>query len=133
EIYSLAAAKAAIQIYRNEPVAEYIWRLGEKLRSGIDSLCRHFGISAECKGPPFRMALMFKEKNPDIFRLKKTLYIQELLKEGVVTANSVMLPSYAHDEATLEKTLSAIGAALEVVAKAEKTNSYDQFIEIPLL
>src|SRR5204862_286416 len=53
EIYSLAAAKAAIGIYRREPVAEWIWRTGNQLKKGIDALCRELTIPGVCQGPPF--------------------------------------------------------------------------------
>ena len=133
EIYSIAAAKAAIGIYREEPVAEYVWNYGEKLREGIHAICTQLGIQAECKGPPFRMALTFQEQDIERLYMKRSLYYQELLKEGVMTYNGIMLPSYAHDEPALERTLSAIGNALDVVAIADRKNELDRYLEIPLL
>lgn len=133
EIYSLAAARAAIQIYREEPVAQHIWDYGLRLQKSINSICNQIGLDAECKGPPFRFALVFNEKKPERFRLKRTLYMQELLKEGVVTLTGVMLPSYAHDDAVLDRTVSSVGKALDIVASAERKNNFDQFLEIPLL
>ena len=133
EIYSFAAAKAAIQIYRSEPVAEHIWKYGEDLRRGINSICNQLGINAECKGPPFRMALKFNDQNPENLQLKRTLYVQELLKEGITTTSGVMMPSYAHDGVALEKTLGGVEKALDVIAKAEHKNDLHRYVEIPLL
>ena len=133
EVYSFAAARAALRIYREEPVAEHVWAHGEELRAGIDALCRQLGVAAECKGPPFRMGLHFRPREPQQARLQRTLYMQELLKEGVITVTGIMLPSYAHDAEALRQTLSAIGSALEVVATAARTGDYDRHIEIPLL
>ena len=48
EIYR-AAAKAAIQIYRNEPVTEYVWDYGSRLQQGINRLCEQLGIAAACR------------------------------------------------------------------------------------
>jgi glutamate-1-semialdehyde 2,1-aminomutase len=132
EVYSFAAAKAAIGIYRSEPVFEHVWRHGEALRAGLDRICRHVGIAAECKGPPFRMGVHFTG-DPQSRRFKRTIFTQELLKAGVITVTGVVLPSYAHDDAILARTLEAAGAALEKVAWAERTGDYDRLLEIPLL
>ena len=118
EVYSFAAAKAAIEIYRSEPVAEHIWRHGEALREGIHDLARDLRLAAECKGPPFRMGVHFPGADGAVARFKRTLFMQELLKGGVITVTGVMLPSYAHDEVIMRQTLEAIGSALEVVAGA---------------
>jgi hypothetical protein len=98
---------------------------------GIDSLCQNFGIAASCKGPPFRTALIFDEPDPSHFRLKRTFYMQELLREGVLTYNGIMLPSYAHDDAVLEETLLLVGNALERMAEAEASGDLARQIEIP--
>jgi len=133
EIYSFAAAKAAMQIYRDEPVAEYVWDYGTRLQQGINRLCQQLRIAAACVGPPFRMALAFKEPDAERLRLKRTLYQQELLKAGVITYNGVMLPSYAHSDHVLEATLEALSLALEKVAIAERDNAFHRYVEIPLL
>jgi glutamate-1-semialdehyde aminotransferase/predicted aldo/keto reductase-like oxidoreductase len=133
EVYSLAAARAAIEIYRTEPVAQYVWDYGERLRAGIHAICADLDLAAECKGPPFRMGLLFREADPAIFQLKRTLYVQELLKAGIITAYELMLPSYAHDERTLAETLRRMRDVLTVVRHAERHGTYHRDIEIPLL
>jgi glutamate-1-semialdehyde 2,1-aminomutase len=133
EIYSLAAARAAIGIYRREPVADYIWRTGNRLKTGIDVLCRERGIRGNCKGPPFRFSLVFDEPDPIKRRLARTLYIQELLAAGLVTVSGVMLPSLAHSEDVVGQTLQRLGLVLTVLADAWRLNDFDRRIEIPLL
>ncbi len=133
EIYSFAAARAAIPIYRQEPVAERVWEHGRRLKEGINRACREAGLAAECKGPPFRVLPVFAE--PDAYRLalKKALYQQELLAAGLSTYNGIMLPSYAHDEEVLERALTIIGGALRTVAEAEEKNDFDARLDIPPL
>ena len=133
EIYSFAAARAAIQIYRTEPVARHIWEYGTRLKDRINTLCEQIGIAASCKGPPFRTALIFDEADDERLRIKRTLYIQELLKGGVTTYNGIMLPSYAHDDAILNQTTAVIGKALDITAGADRRNDFDRYIEIPLI
>jgi glutamate-1-semialdehyde aminotransferase len=131
EIFSLAAARAALQIYRREPVAEHVWRHGLALQQGADALCAELGVRARMVGPPFRMALMFDESDPHRRRLKRALYHQELLKAGVITYDGVMLPSYAHDDGVLAATLAAMRHALGTVARADATDDLDRRLEIP--
>ena len=133
EVYSLAAARAAIGIYRSEPVAAHIWRYGEALRAGIHDVCRQTGIAAECTGPPFRMGFVFRERDPDRCRLKRTLLVQELLKARVVTVLGMMLPSAAHGDAELAATVAAFARALDVVAHAERQGALERYVEIPPL
>ncbi|MBW1780431.1 MAG: aminotransferase class III-fold pyridoxal phosphate-dependent enzyme [Deltaproteobacteria bacterium] len=133
ELYSFAAAKVALQIYRDEPVAEHVWDYGTRLKRGVDDLCDEVGIGARCAGPPFRMALSFDEPDPERLNLKRTLYLQELLKSGIVTYNGIMLPSYAHHDKVLDMTLDVVGKALETVATAEKEDDFHRYLEIPLL
>jgi glutamate-1-semialdehyde aminotransferase len=131
ELYSLAAARAAIETYREEPVAEHVWEHGEKLRAGVEALCGQIGVAAACKGPPFRMQLTFDEPDGERLCLKRTLLVQETLKAGMLSSNGVLSPSYAHDGAALEEALAILGRALEVVAEAERHDDFERHIEIP--
>jgi glutamate-1-semialdehyde aminotransferase/predicted aldo/keto reductase-like oxidoreductase len=133
EVLSLAAARAALRIYRSEPVVEHLWRYGEALREGIHHACRQTGVRGDCTGPPFRMAFVFREPDPVRRQLKRTLLMQELLKERVITVNGMMLPSYAHDDQALRQTLAAFGTALEVVAHADRRDELHRRVELALL
>jgi glutamate-1-semialdehyde 2,1-aminomutase len=133
EVYSLAAARAALGIYRSEPVAEHIWTYGEKLRLGIHEVCRQVGLAGECTGPPFRMAFVFKEPDPMRRQLKRTLLMQELLKERIITVTGMMLPSYAHDDDALKRTINGFETALGVVARADRLNELQRHVELALL
>jgi glutamate-1-semialdehyde aminotransferase len=133
EIYSLAAAKAALEIYRAEPVAEHVWAHGQKLREGINRLADEVGVNARCVGPAFRSTIVFSDDDVSLVRLKRTLYFQELLKRGIMTYNGFMLPCYAHDDRALDEALQSAGQAFECVAQAVRSGTLERAIEIPLL
>src|SRR5262245_44793081 len=133
EIYSLAAARAALHIYRSEPGADYVWRFGSRLRQGVDALCAELSVSAALVGPPFRMGLVFDEEDPQRFNLKRRLYQQELLKAGIITYDGMMLPSFAHDDAVLTITLAAVRTALGTLAQADREGDLDRYLELPPL
>jgi glutamate-1-semialdehyde 2,1-aminomutase len=133
EVYSFAAAKATLDVYRREPVSNHVWDFGRRLAHGIDQHCRALGVRAGCTGPPFRFTLTFSEARADRRRAMRSLYHQELLKQGLVTHGGVMLPSYAHDSAVLDRTLAAVEHSLQVVATADREDAFDRYLELPLL
>ena len=45
----------------------------------------------------------------------------------------MLLPSYAHTNEMLARTLTAFGHALEVVRHADATDDFDRYIELTLL
>jgi glutamate-1-semialdehyde aminotransferase len=131
EVYSLAAARAALQIYRREPVAEHVWRHGEQLRAAVEGVCAELGVAARMIGPPFRLGLCFTETDARRLVLKRALYHQELLKAGLVTYDGLMLPSYAHDVEACVAAVAANRRALGVVARADREDDLDRYLEIP--
>jgi hypothetical protein len=79
------------------------------------------------------MAFVFRESNPERRQLKRTLLMQELLKQRIVTVTGMMLPSYAHNDETLHRTVDAFGQALDVVAYADRRDELHRHVELPLL
>ena len=130
EVYSLAAAKAAIQIYRTEPVAQQIWKHGEALRQGIHGVCRELGVDGVCTGPPFRLAFIFKESDAQRRRLKRTLLMQELVKQSVLTVAGTFLSTTAHDEHTLSATINAFRVALTLITHADRTDTLHRHLDM---
>lgn len=130
EVYSLAAAKAAIQIYRTEPVAQHIWQHGEALRQGIHGVCAELGVAGVCTGTPFRLSFIFTEPDLQRRRLKRTLLMQELVKQRVLTVAGTLLTTTAHDAETLAITVNAFRTALTVVAHADKTDTLHSHLDM---
>lgn len=133
ESYSFAAAKAAIDVYRSEPVAAHVWDYGRRLKDGVLARAREQGVETEVWGPPFRMSVRLPRADRVHWQLERTLLQQELLRNGIVTNNGVMLPSFAHDDATLAATMEAFGRAFEVVARTARRGDWDEALEIPPL
>ena len=133
EVYSLAAARAAIPIYRSEPVAARIAAVGTTMKHAIDRACVEAGLAASCRGPAFRFQLTFDDRDPYRRRLKRTLYFQRLLEERTITVTGVMLPSYAHTDAIVERSVEAIGRVIGSIAAADRAGTLEGAIDIPLL
>ncbi|MCF8143844.1 MAG: aminotransferase class III-fold pyridoxal phosphate-dependent enzyme [Deltaproteobacteria bacterium] len=131
EVYSFAAANEALTIYRELDVPGHIWDYGNRLKTSINRLCKETVPAAELIGPPFRMLMRFKEADPQTVVLMRTLLQQELLKQGLVTYMGVMLPSMAHDDQSLDETVTKFKHALEVLAIAHRHNAFAKYLEIP--
>ncbi len=133
EMYSLAAAKAALTIYERDDVPAAVDRIGRRLFEGIDAAGREVGARGAMIGLPIRMIYRYAEPDPLVRRLRRTMLQQELLQRGVLTFVGYMLPSLAHDEATLDKVIAAYREALAVVEQVAEADAFARHLEIPLL
>jgi hypothetical protein len=79
------------------------------------------------------MAFVFRDPDAGRRQLKRTLLMQEFLKERIVTVTCMMLPSYAHDDDARQRTVAAFARALAVVAHADSRGDLHRYIELPLL
>jgi glutamate-1-semialdehyde 2,1-aminomutase len=133
EVYSLAAARAALPIYRDEPVVDHVWRHGARLREAILAAARDARVAGRCSGAPFHLLFVFDEPDGQRRRLKRTLLMQELLKARVYTVGGMMLPSYAHDDKALEQATRAYAHAFAIIAHADRTGQLSRYVDLPLL
>ena len=133
EAYSMAAALAALQVYRSQDVSGHVAAFGTRLADGINRVAKELGIDGGMTGLPFRMVYRFSDRSEPQLTLKRTLLIQELLKGGVLTFRGFMLPSLAHGDAELSFTLEAFRIALTKVRDAESAGALVRALEIPLV
>lgn len=124
ETLSLAAARATLRIVRDEPVCETLTRTGERLRAGFERLCAERGIPGKLEGHPTRMSYAFAGAGGLSWDDVRKLFLQQCLIHGVMTGG-MMTASYAIDDAALERTLSALERALDVVAEAIRIGRVD--------
>jgi glutamate-1-semialdehyde aminotransferase len=132
EVYSLAAAAAALTIYRRQDVPGQISAIGEALRSAVNQLSDELGIRGGLIGVPCRMIYRFDEPDPQRRVPMRTFLQQELLQRGVLTYKGFMLPSLAHGARDLEQTANAFGGALARVREVAAEGAFVRHLEIPL-
>ena len=129
EALSLAAARATLRVCREEPVARHVWSVGERLRKGLEEEARALGVPASLAGPGPRTTFHFEPLAELSEHLQLTLFLQECLVRGVLH-NGHLLPSYAHAEADVERTLEVFAQALETVARARLRGSVDGLLHL---
>jgi glutamate-1-semialdehyde aminotransferase len=129
--YALAAAREALNIYRELDVPAIVSDIGTRLRAMLRQLFDEYRVPANIVGPPYRMMVTFDEPDSRRRMLMRTLLQQELLKGGVLTTQFLLLPSVAHDDDALETTRRAFERGLTVLAEAMKEDRFAAYLETP--
>jgi glutamate-1-semialdehyde 2,1-aminomutase/spore coat polysaccharide biosynthesis protein SpsF len=120
EALSLAAVRATLDVMRDEPVHEHLWRLGGELQDGLRARIAAHGLDGvvTASGAAPWTLVVVREPHPEAQGLPaKTLLQQELLRRGVLFNGSNFI-AYAHTDADIERALSAYDEAFGILAKA---------------
>ncbi len=120
EALSLAAAMATLEVMEAHDVPAFLARQGTKLQEGYNQLAAELGLGrvTRCVGHPSRTMVTFDGQAGDPLLLKSLLQ-QELLRRGVLWSGFHNV-SFSHDDAAIDATLAAYGAAL-----AELRDAFD--------
>ncbi len=134
EVVSLAAAKATIAKLRERGVIEHLWRQGRRLKDGYNALAAESGLASqtECIGLPPRTVLTFRDAAGEESLLLKSLFQQEMIKRGILTAGGFNL-CWSHSEGDIDRTLEACREALGFVARALRSDDPRKLLEGSLI
>ncbi|MCL6089173.1 MAG: glutamate-1-semialdehyde 2,1-aminomutase [Candidatus Marsarchaeota archaeon] len=107
EIHSFAAAQASLAEYEEKKVSEAVARQGQKLQDGFRRVIGEQGLSAHMSIDGFSCSpiLNFKEADGSFSFVKKTLFMQEMVKQHVLMP--YLAPSFSHTDAVVEETVAA--------------------------
>ncbi len=118
ENHCLAAAIETMRIYKTEGVVERLHRQGERLRKGIRQTIRDNHVEGYFevlgKEPNMIYATLDPEKHPS--QSYRALFLQETIRRGLLAPSLVV--SYSHTDEDIDRTIEAIGEALDVYRKA---------------
>lgn len=123
-----AASIATIEMLENEPVHDHIFKLGDKMRTGIQDIHRRLGIEAIVTGFGSVWTTYFMDFLPknytDLKHNDAELYVsyrKKLIEKGIfklpmnLKRNHI---SYSHTDKEIDRTLEAIEATLRELVKA---------------
>jgi len=124
EMTSLAAFIQVAKIYEKKKVIDHLWEFGRELRKAMTHLVDEAGLKERIavRGPDCLLTLEFLTENPDQSALARTLFLQEMVRNGVLMP--WIAPSLSHDDRHLRRTVNAIEQTLPVVARAMKFDDY---------
>jgi len=119
----LAAAKCCIPKIKREKVPEHLWKVGQQLKDGLNSLARHHNLDEfiQCIGYPCRSIVSF-DGNGKYDELElKSYFQQELIRRGVLWASYHAL-SWSHSQSDITKTLNAFDEIMEMFGTVLREN-----------
>ena len=118
ENHTLAAALATMDIYEQEPVIEHLYQQGERLKEGITQVVKATGLQDYfgVLGRPCNLIYFTRDQNQAPSQPFRTLFLQETIRQGLIMPSLVV--SYSHTNEDIDRTIEAIGYALEVYQKA---------------
>lgn len=129
ETLSLAATKAVLTKLKQQHVLSHIHAMGDKLIDGLTTIIdnNHVGDWLSVCGHPSWSFLLIKNKAPYSALELKSLYLQEMLKNGILINASHNL-NYAHKEQDIDNLLVAFEQTLQVlIATINQQNFTDNF------
>jgi glutamate-1-semialdehyde 2,1-aminomutase len=118
ETTGLAAYLAVSAAYTERDVVAEMETQGNKLRSGLEQVTNEAGMSEHVTFPgrPSCLVFMTKDHQGQPSQAYRTLFIQELLRRGVLGQSFVI--SAAHTDADINQTIEAAAESLKVYARA---------------
>lgn len=118
EAHALAAAKAVMEIYRDEPVVETLNRQGRRLKTGIESAVGRHGLGShfQLSGRSVNLVYACRDRDGMASQTFRTLFLQEMIRRGVLAPSLVV--SYSHTDDAIDQTVEAIDGALGVYRQA---------------
>jgi glutamate-1-semialdehyde 2,1-aminomutase len=118
ETHALAASLETLRIYREHGVIEFLWKQGERLRTGVNQVIDRHGISGQfgVVGRPCNLVYQTKDAQGKPSQSLRTLFLQEMIRGGILAPSFVV--SFSHSNADIDSTIEVVDRALGTYAKA---------------
>jgi len=132
ETHALAASLETIRIYREQPVIEFLWKQGEKLRAGVTEAVARHGLAHhfELTGQPCNLIYRTKDEKGNPSQAFRTLFLQELIRGGIVAPSFVV--SFSHADQDICRTIDVVDEALSVYVKAIEQGCQNYLVGRPV-
>ena len=130
ETLSLAACKATIQVMQEDNVIAHIWDVGQRLINKLNALITryHLQVSVKCLGLAPRSVLAFPHADEYQSRLRRSFFMQECVKRGLLYFCS-QIPCAAHCEEELAFTFQVFEEVMPLFADALNNNALESRLE----
>ena len=128
----LGALMATIDYYKKNSVLRYLLEYSKKLKEDVNKVSESFNLKEYFyfEGTSGRLNYVTKDENKDNSYKFRTLFSQEMIKNGILIP--WIAPSFSHKEKELEETLIAIEKTLKIYKKALE-NGIDKYVKPPFI
>jgi glutamate-1-semialdehyde 2,1-aminomutase len=118
EYPALAAARAVMRTYADQPVVDTLWRQGHRLADGVRAAIASLSLDGyfEVMGRPCNLVYATRDADKRPSQPFRTLFLRELLLRGVIAPSLVV--SYSHTDTIIDQTIDRIASALAVYKRA---------------
>ena len=131
EATGLAAGKATLREYLNQPVCAAVQDFGSAFVAGCRRVIEQCGVPATMIGLPFFPALTFRDPAPELLDPLVTLYMQETAKRGLFGGPGHFF-CLQHTQSDLAAAMEIISAALTTIRKALDEGDISKYLECPV-
>ena len=117
ETHALAACKATLTEMAEKNVTDHLWMVGKRLQDGFNEAARRAGVADQVKAAGYACSpiLTFKDKSGKSSSGLRTLYLQEMIVQGILIP--YIAPCFMHTVAEIDRTAEASERALRQVAR----------------
>jgi len=117
EALSLAAAKATLETYRDQPVIATLWERGARLREGLTRAAREAELAFVVTGFDPMTAMQFVDLDLEIERDAWSFVLQEMADRGVLLRRGGLnFVSFSHTVADIDEVIAAAGEVFPLLA-----------------
>jgi glutamate-1-semialdehyde 2,1-aminomutase len=118
EYPSLAAARAVMRTYRDEPVIQTLWSQGQRLADGVRRIVADLSLEGyfAVLGRPCNLVFATRDTERRPSQPFRTLFLREALLRGLIMPSMVV--SYAHTDEIIDSTLERLDEVLRVYKRA---------------
>ncbi len=118
ESSALGATRKIIEIYKTEDVTGVLHAQGKRLRAGVRKTVSELQLEKyfTIEGRDCSLIYGTKDDQEKPSQPLRTLFLQQLLRRGVLAPNFIV--SYSHSDADIDLTIDAVSEALVIYRKA---------------
>ncbi|GGG33077.1 glutamate-1-semialdehyde 2,1-aminomutase [Hymenobacter glacieicola] len=118
ETHALAAARAVLQVYRQEPVVQHLHHVGGLLAAGLRQSAQEHGLSQQVQalGQPCCLVYTTRDAQGQHSAALRTLFLQETMRRGLLMPSLIV--NYSHTEATIARVVEQLHEVLGMYRRA---------------
>jgi glutamate-1-semialdehyde aminotransferase len=134
ETLSLAASLATVEKMQKSSVIDHLWSYGKILSDSIEQLIFRHDLRAViklCGYAPWKIVQFSDHENASAFEIK-TLFIQEMIKRGILINGSLNI-NFAHSDLEKYKILRAVEEAFFIISDCLKREQLNRYLKSPVI
>lgn len=118
EILSMVASLATIQELEEKRGLEHIWKMGERLRSGLNQIIKEMDLEADDEGYPPMQWVRFRYQDEEKRTRVQETFTRESIRRGIFYPHHPWFISLSHSQKDIDKTLEVSQEAFGLAKKA---------------